>query len=271
MQTENVLYADILFLVDFSMDYLSLFAAARLLSLPARLPRTALAAAAGGLYGVFAVAGGITGFFSGVLAVAVSAVMTLIAFGVPSDGWAWFRAVATVWGSGALLGGVMTALSGAFGGVYPGQGFDFLFAGTAMLLGLIRPVRRSLTRGYAEVEIPSGGRLWRGRALIDSGNLLTDPISGVPVLLMRSEEARMLLGALTDTLYRGETENVSAGVRAVPVRTADGTRILYGFFVRELTLIRGRRRLRRSAVVCVDHGADGYGGCAVLLPAALLL
>ncbi len=256
------------------MDYLSLFAAAKLLSLPTSWLRTALAAAFGGVYGVFAAAAGPSGLWGALLTVAVPAVMMLIAFGIP-PGWAAFlRTLLTVWGCGALLGGVMTALSGAFGGVYPGRGTDLAFAGAAVLLGLLRPVRRRLTRGYAEMEISYEGSAWRGRALIDSGNLLTDPISGTPVVLLRADAARTLVGELTDTLYRGETESAPLGVRAVPVRTVNGTRMLYGFFVRELTIYRGRRRIRRAAVVCVDHGADasaGYGGCAALLPASLLL
>lgn len=253
------------------MDYLSLYAAAKLLSLPAKWLRTALAAVAGGVYGVFAVAAGIDGFWGAFSAVAMSAVMTLIAFGIPADGFALFRTVMSVWGCGALLGGVMTALSGAFGGAYSGRGTDLVFAGTAMVLGFLRPVRRRLTRGYAEVEIPGEDQLWHGRALIDSGNLLTDPISGAPVILLRAAEARTLLGEKTDTLYRGIPGPDPCGVRAVPVHTLDGTRILYGFFVRELTISRGRRRLHRAAVVCVDHGTEGYGGCAALLPASLLL
>ena len=254
------------------MDYLSLFAAAKLLSLPAVWLRTALAAAVGGLYGVLAVIAGPSGFWGALLTVAVSAVMTLVAFGVPSDWRMLLRTVMTVWGCGALLGGVMTALSGVFGGLYPGRSTDLVFAGAAALFGFIRPVRRRLTRGYAQLEIPYEDRVWRGTALIDSGNLLVDPISGTPVVLLRAADARTLTGELTDTLYRGEMESAVLGVRAVPVRTVGGTRILYGFFVRDLTITRGRRKSHRSAVVCIDHGTDeGYGGCAALLPASLLL
>jgi hypothetical protein len=168
----------------------------------------------------------------------------------------------------------MTAFSGLFGTELFVGGADFICAAAVMLFACIRTVRRRCTRGFAEIGIPFGENLWKGRALIDSGNLLTDPIGGYPVVLLRAEEARLLLGVQADTAFRGQAEAAETGVRAVPVRTADGTRMLYGFLCRGLILYRGRRTFCRCAVVCVDHGADpggGYGGCAALLPASLIL
>ena len=52
---ETVLYADVLFLINFSMDYLSLYAVSRLLALPSRAWRMLAGAGVGGVYGVLSV------------------------------------------------------------------------------------------------------------------------------------------------------------------------------------------------------------------------
>ena len=271
--TDTVLYADVLFLIDFSMDYLSLFAAAKLLSLPTTLPRCVLASAVGGLYGIVAVLFLPGGFFGAIFAVFVSMLLSVIAFGLEGGLRSLLRTTLTVWGAGTLLGGIMTAFSGLFGGSLSVGGGDMLLAGGIALVGCIRFARRRLAGGYAEIVISREGRTWQGRALVDSGNLLTDPIGGYPVVLLSLPAARELLGTLADTVFKGEPAEVSVGVRAVAVRTVGGTRLIYGFLCRDLTIRRGGREVHRCAVVSVDHGADGasgYGGAPALLPASLL-
>lgn len=270
-KTETILYADVLFLIDFSMDYLSLYAAARLLSLRTSLWRTSAAAVLGGLYGVFAVVFGADGLLGALCTAAVSVILSLVSFGADGGLRGVLRASVTVWGCGTLLGGVMTAFTGMFGTAAAKGGGDFLCAGIVAAFALIRFARRKLAHGKAEITVEYEGRTWQGNALIDSGNLLTDPISGYAVILLRAAESRILLGEYTDTVYRGIVNEESRGVRVVPMRNTDGTRLLYGFLCREVQIRRGGKTRTRTAVVCVDHGAPegGYGGCAALLPASL--
>ncbi len=268
------MYADVLFLIDFSMDYLSLYAAGKLLSLPMSLRRTVLAALLGGVYGVLAVLLGADGVLGAFAAIGISFLLTLIAFGVREGVRGLVRAAFTVWGTGALLGGAMTAVGGIFGPPSAGTvgGFGCMVCGVfVVMVGLTRFTRQRFTRGTAEVEITESEVRWIGKGLLDSGNLLTDPLGGYPVILLRAESARSLLGAAVDTLYRGETPEGAVGVRAVPVRTVEGTRILYGFLGKNIVLRRGKRVWHRCAVVCVDHGTESFGGCDALLPVSLML
>jgi len=270
---DTVLYADVLFLIDFSMDYLSLFAAAKLLSLRTTWLRSVLAAVMGGLYGIASVLWLPGGVIGAVLTVGISLLMSLTAFGLAGGPSSLLRSTLTVWGCGALLGGIMTAFSTLFGGTFTAGGGDVLCAGGLALLGSIRFARRQFTRGYADLVIPWETECFEARALIDSGNLLRDPVSGYPVVLLSVWAARGFLGELADTAYRGETAYVPGGVRIVPMHGVNGTRLLYGFLCRDLQIRRGRRTVRRCAVICVDHGAaeSGYAGCPALLPASLLL
>ena len=271
---EAVLYADVLFFINFSMDYLSLYAAGRLLSYSPRAWRVMLAAAAGALYGTAAAALLWNGWIGAGGAAACAAAMTAIAFGISEGMRSFLRTTFAVWGCGALLGGAMTLAAGLIGPSPVMGGYaDMAAAVPAVLFFFTHLSRRALSRGYAQVCIPCGENVCDSRALIDSGNLLTDPLSGVPVILMCASEARRLVGDEADGRFRGRFSPDGAmrgGVRVIPVQGTEGTRLLYGFFCAEVTVRRGRRVCRRQAVICVDHGTESYGGCGVLLPAVLV-
>ena len=271
---ETVLYADVLFLINFSMDYLSLYAASRLLALPTKAWRMLAGAILGGIYGVLSVIFFWQGIGGALLTFLLSCGIVWIAFGRCDSVRGFFRTVFSVWGIGALIGGFMTLFSGMFRGEMTySNGMDFPAAVFAVIL-FVRLAARRGGRGYAEVSFDYGENSYTGRALVDSGNLLTDPISGLPVVLIRATDARSFAGNEVDGKFAGvmpEGIGLSPGVRAVPMRGVTDTRILYGFLCDKLCIRQGKHRLCRSAVICVDRQAvNGYGGCGVLLPASLL-
>jgi stage II sporulation protein GA (sporulation sigma-E factor processing peptidase) len=273
-EAEAVLYADVLFLIDFSMDFLSLYAAGSLLSLRLSAARMSLAALLGALYSVSVTALYIGGWVGAAGALFLSALMARIAFGAQGSVVGFLRVTAAVWGCGALLGGAVTLLSGLFGGVFPGGGLgDILPAAAAAVWGFLRVLRGRIGRGCATLRIPYGENVDECRGLIDSGNLLTDPLSALPVILIAAREARRFAGDETDGKFRGipaADAAVRGGIRVVPIRRGKDTKLLYRFLCAEVHICRGRRTVCRRAVVCVDHDADGYGGCEALLPASLL-
>ena len=271
---ETVLYADVLFLINFSMDYLSLYAVSRLLALPSRAWRMLAGAGVGGVYGVLSVVLLWQGILGAVLTFLISCGMVLITFDLCDDGRGFLRAVFSVWGIGALIGGFMTMFSGVFDGdVSYVTTADIPVATLAVFLFVRMAVRRG-GGGYAEVSFDYGENTYTGRALIDSGNLLTDPLSGLPVVLIRASDAYTFAGEEVRGKFAGimpGSIGLSPGVRAVPVRGVTETRILYGFMCNSLIIRKGKRTRHRNAVICVDPHADrGYGGCGVLLPASLL-
>lgn len=274
MAAETVLYADVLFAIDFSMDFLSLYAAGALLSLRRSVGRMSAAASVGALYAVAVTALQIGGLGGASGALLVSGLMTLIAFGRGGSVRGFLRTAAAVWGCGALLGGFMTLISGLFGGTLPGGGAaDLFFAGTAALLGFGRLLRGWVGCGFAEISVPYGENVCECRALIDSGNLLTDPLSALPVILVCAKEARRFAGDETDGKFRGIPQadaSVRGGVRIVPRRCGGETKLLYGFLCPAVQIRRGGKSVCRRAVICIDHDADSYAGCGALLPSSLL-
>lgn len=271
---EGVLYADVLFLINFSMDYLSLYAAARLLALPAKTLRMIAGAILGGIYGVLAVIFFWQGIGGAILTFIMFCGIVFVVFGGCGVVGEFLRAVFSVWGIGALIGGFMTLFSSMFHSETSySSGADIPAAVFAVIL-FVRMATRRGGRGYAEVSFHYGENTYSGRALIDSGNLLTDPLSGLPVVLIRASDARTFAGNEVDGKFAGvmpEGMGLSPGVRAVPVHSVTDRRILYGFLCDAVCIRRGKRTVHRSAVICVDRNSTAsYGGCGILLPAALL-
>ena len=266
-----VLYADILFLVDLSMDFLTLYLCSRLTHRPASALRILAAAALGALGSVLLLvtdAGQSTTFWTGLL---LSCIMTAAAFGIRPSARAFFRQVLLVWGSGAITGGCMSILLSLGEPVYlerswGGQeSFGPVFIGTtAVVYGLIRLLQKRMEAKSAEVVIVRQGITAKVTVLVDSGNLLTDPLTGRAVILV-SGDAVNLPG-----LPYAETEQALACTEhmlPIPAKGVSGTRLLWGIRP-DLLLVNGQPRDALIAVEAVP--ADHYGGCGGTCPTALL-
>ena len=195
-QTVYVVYADILFFINFCIDFICLYLSAKLCACPAGIARTALASALGGLYAIAALA-------LDALPVPAKLPLHLLAAFVICFA-AFFRgdwkklliSCGLFVVSNALMGGLLTAvytLSGKYahynGGFYAEIGAGSLIA-VALASALCAWVfaflsKRRLKSLYADVEIVYDGKRYALRLLADSGNLLREPVSGLPVILLK--------------------------------------------------------------------------------------
>lgn len=130
-------------------------------------------------------------------------------------------------------------------------------AGTLLLPGLgqrMRPL--PVTR----VEVR-----WRGRsvclsALVDSGNLLRDGVTGLPVVVCSQQ-------ALSPLLPRMLPGMLPEGFRYLSVRTAAGSTLMPCFHPEGLRLLGNSGWMPVDAVVGLT--VDGYSGFQALVPACL--
>ncbi len=259
-------YADILFLINFSMDFLALCLAGRLTSRKLSRPRVLLSAAIGGIGGTTAMF-----FLQGQLfvlfGVALAILMTLLAFGKYDRPGQLLRDSGILWGVGTLLSGLMTSilslgeLRGIVAYTEPGvDGFLPVFLLCFLLSSLlVRLTGSSVKKTSAEVVVTAGGITVSFPGLVDSGCLLTEPISGVPVIV--ATEAS--LGGLAVLL---EATDTPLRLRMIPADGVCGHRLLRGF-VPERVTVDGREV---SAVVAKDVGGTDYGGYAGIVPARLV-
>ncbi len=182
-------YLDLVVLLNFLVDFLLLCGTNRLFGYRAGAKRCAVAAVLGGLY---AGACMLPGFrFLGAVFWRLLCLMgmTVIAYG---------------WGKSALRrGALFLFLSFALGGAAMGNG---TFWGILVAAGLIcllcfygfrgRPGEKT----YVPVKLEFNGKERYFTALVDTGNTLTDPLTGRSVLVVGSDIAREMLGLTEDAL-----------------------------------------------------------------------
>ncbi|MBE6588440.1 MAG: hypothetical protein E7647_08545 [Ruminococcaceae bacterium] len=278
---ETTVYADVLFFVNFSMDFITLWISAIISSRPRKALRMSLAAAFGGLYGVLSVIFRLGGGITYLLAGAVSIIMCLIAFGAESL-LSLIKQSALVWGCGALLGGVMTALLSI--GTSYGNGIS---PPGGSLLGLIAAI--SVVAVYITVRMICNTKnkrsatvraKWKDReisfsALCDSGNLLRDPLSGDPVIPVSREIVSRLCGKDTcDSILCLDADKLSElgiSVRLIPHRS-DGQSTVIGGFLPDLITVECDKKKRQVRCViaprpCPKNYYAGHG--ATISPSLL--
>lgn len=254
---EQVVYGDILWLIDFSMDLLALGAAAHMTGRPARPGRLCGAAAFGGLYAVLVLLLPLIGLWGAALDLGAAVLMVLWAFGVCS-----FSRFLLTLGSfltmSLLLGGGMTALCNLVSGVLgPSRGggsaggFFFIVlcgGGISLLWGRLR--RRTLP-AVVPLTLRLEGRELSFTALRDSGNLVRDPVSGRGVIFLEARALRRLCGS---ELSRVLSERRVEGIASLPAHEARRICLI------PADTVQGRTLLIALRVDGVYIGGEAYDG-----------
>ena len=108
-------YGDLLFLINFSMDFLCFYLSCLLLHRKMKLGRTFIASVLGGIYSVLALFVSTNGTIALLIDILVLVLMCWIAYGVGKSGFkALIKAIFLYFFVSALLGGLMTALFSLF-------------------------------------------------------------------------------------------------------------------------------------------------------------
>ena len=190
----KTVYADTLILWNAAVDYLLLLAAGQICALPLRRGRMALGALWGGGYALLCAL--YPAFFAlWTVKLAAGALAVLIAYGATRR---TPRALAAFFAVAACFGGALRLLaparSGAGTRIPAGlllPAFALCYALTALIF---RRVGRERRETLHDVRLSRRGRTLRLRALEDSGNALSDPLTGDGVLVADADA----LGALFD-------------------------------------------------------------------------
>ena len=172
-------YVDVLMLLNFLVDTLLLVGTNRLAGYPAGARRALLAGALGGIYGGICVLPGLTFLAATHWRLVALGTMAVLAFGCNTD---------------ALRRGMLfVLLSMALGGVAMGLGrisfWSLLWSAGAVGAMCIFGFRGKLGVRYLPVKIGNCGFT----ALVDTGNTLTDPLTGQQIMVVSPKIGQRLL------------------------------------------------------------------------------
>lgn len=267
----TVIYSDVLFLINFALDYLCLFIASRLLNRFTKALRLALGAAIGGIYAFVPYIFNPPVYISLPLHISSAALICLIAFG-KLGAKPFLLTVITFITTSALMGGLVTAIfnissqysNGAYTEI---STLSFLIvcavsAAITLSYGLIS--RKKIHIRSAEVRIFVDGRRFDARLLADSGNLVTEPFSSLPVIVISAS-------SLPPPYDNPESNSFPLAIRAIPFRTSSGESCFLGFRPDKIEILRLAGKPKRvDAFVGIDTLNTSYSGYDGLLPTALL-
>ena len=286
---EQTVYADIYFLINFSMDFLSLFLTAKLLDRRVALLRFILSAALGGLYACIALFLPFSGLFSFFIDAAVCVLMAFIAVARRKQIKDTLIFSLVFGATSILLGGAMTALFNLFnkigldkffGDSGKGDGISvWLFAILAIISGIIsafggRFFKRRSVRRQGSVEISYGGAVLKLTCILDSGNLLREPISHLPCIVVNIDSVKTLFPrSLIAAVRAGDITNLRAReasrIRMIPASTAVGESVMYGIRVDAISLDLGKGATEVEAYVVLSKDKIFIKGIKALVPSEL--
>ncbi len=242
----QVVYIDMLFLLNGLVNYLLLLSSARLAGEVIRRLRILRGAMFGGLFAVVVCFLNLSFLTHPLIKIGVAVVMVLVAFGGAKR---LLRVTLVFFGVAAAFGGGIFAIqllgqsgstfgSGVF---YSAMDIRLILLSAAGCYGLITLVfQRLATHTVASGELVPAVLTLEGRqvtlmALVDTGNTMTDPVSGRPVMVAEGEKLR--------TLFVGE-EFPNTGQLKNPAQAIEG-------------LTKGRFGLRYRLLSYRAVGVDG--------------
>lgn len=262
----KLLYADTLFAMSLATDYLLCVAAARLCAGRIRRGRCLLAALFGAAYAVAVFLPGLSFLATPALELCAAGFMGLIAFGGEERLW---RCLAAFLALSAAFGGMVWAVAMRAGSA---PGLPLLLAVFLLCYGALtlfsRTRRRRAETGTAEALLTLGGRQARFRALLDSGNCLSDPVTGARVLIASPAALAPLLGdaALSEEadpvelLRRASRDPKLAGrLRLLPCSGVGGKALLAALRP-DSAVVDGKERPGLLAAISPSAAGEGFEG-----------
>jgi stage II sporulation protein GA (sporulation sigma-E factor processing peptidase) len=182
-----VLYLDTLLLVNLSADYLLLLATAKICGLYVARLRILLGAVFGAAYAAVSVL--LPVLSSLPVKISAGVLMVLIVFGSQKK---LLKPTVVFCGMAALLGGAVLALSCITGkSIYAVVDWKiFLFSFVLCYVTVTFAFRRTAAAGIQteQVTVELAGRKVTLTALVDTGNSLTDPVTGKRIIVAEPEE-----------------------------------------------------------------------------------
>lgn len=269
------IYVDVLFLINFLMDYVILWATARLAQIHVQSLRLVLAASIGALYSIVLLLPDLAFMTSIWMKFFVSLLILVLTF-IPlswkrfGQVFLYFYLISFTMG-GAMLGFIYLVTNISVYSVFTSLPIPYLWLavalGTAILLGKWGAgfLQRSFLQGLLRVpvKIKIQGQEVAVNGLVDTGNQLVDPLTGAPVVIVEYEILAPFLPSQVKNMFGtgGEvdleklTRSFTEQGQLLPFRLIPFTTIgkhhgmLVGFRPDEICVLAGDQKIRTSHVI----------------------
>lgn len=272
------------------MDFLALYITAKILHIKASPKRLTAAASLGALYSLLALIAVPPPPFGTIVSIGVSFLLTALSFG-RQKAKLLLKNTAVFYLISFALGGGITAIcnmlniwqnkkelviNGSHGVVYGDISFGLLII-LAIVCGLLSLISGRLAKKRtatltAEIKITFASNTSEVTGLVDSGNLLKEPISGKPVIITTFDAVRKILPIDMLPLFReGATDCLShspslSRLRMIPSSTVGGKSLLYAFLP-DCVQVGGKLA---DVYIAVARDVEGFGGYPALIPSEIL-
>lgn len=249
------LYIDVFFFINFMMDSLLLLAVKKVLRCPVRNSRVFLGGAAGAMLACLLAAAPLPAAVKlPVCYVGINGAMLWIGLKLRKRK-EFGKAFALLYAAAFMMGGMMQFLRPWLrtGSLFFAAAVPIYYLLCGIWQYLIR--LRGQSRQICEVILHMGMETYRIHALLDTGNGLTDPVSGDPVSVIDSACARQML----------EKEGKNKGIRYIPYRTVSGDGVMPVFRAGQMKVVlpgeKGECTIRRPVIgICEEQisGQEDY-------------
>lgn len=282
----KTLYIDVYFLINFTVDLLSLYFAARFSKIPTTIKRLIIASLFGALSAV-----GIVFLPENTLLKFVAAALGLLLIGfIAPKKITLRRKIKYIFAFlifEALVGGVVTFIWGLldryisdfFNGFEGGAvNRKMLFLSLIVLLSigvfkmLVSLFTNVETEESVDLEIRFVNKTAIVSAFVDSGNLAVDPMDMTPVLLIKKEIAEGILPVNIDQICDIDSldRQIKKRIRLIPISRGGETHVLVGVKVDSVKIIKGDFAEEIAVTLAIDKEGGTFGGYKALMPSAAL-
>lgn len=276
-------YVDLLFLINFSMDFLCFYITEKIRYSKLKYIRVLLASAIGGVYSVASI---FIKSYKAPLCIASLILMCIIAFYRKGEKLLSLILPSSVFLlSSALLGGIMTAIFNFLNEIkldlndigeneLPIWLIAVTFAVSVLSSKISgRYITKKASRSTAEIYIKINGRRLTLKAIYDSGNLLKDCFSGKPIIIIDEKYTKHFFPSFNvldlDSLDKLPNKERPL-LKVIPCNTVNKTGIIIAIKPQALRIKAEKNIIDADALVSFGNISGAEDGIDALLPTEFL-
>lgn len=283
---ERIIYGDVLIVINFSMDFLALFITAKIMHIKLNSIRITLSSIIGAIYSLVILSLNLPNFLSGIISIAMAFLLTFTAYGKQKI-QTFIKNTIVFYIVNFALGGGITAIcnllnvwqnkrnlmiNGTFDVIYGDLPFGIL-AFLAILCGIFslvsgKIIKKKKTEKNCSLLIAFNQNTITLEALVDSGNLLREPLSGKPVIVASYSYMRKLIPIELIPLFKSkdtsclENNIFSSKIRIIPISTVSGNNLLFGLSADKVFL----NEKEIDVYIAITPDSNNFGGFPAVVP-----